>query len=107
VGDVEAVLRLMSEDVVFIGVGRPPMKGRAAFEQGLRAVFKSHRIESRGDVQEVQVSGDLGYCWTRLTVRVIALAGGEVKERTGDTLSIFRRQTDGSWVLIRDANLLP
>jgi len=106
-GDVDAVLGLMSEDVVFFVAGKPAMKGRGNFEKGLRTLLKSHRVESRGDVQEVQVSGDLAYCWTVLTVRITPIAGGRSSERSGNALSIFRRQANGSWSLVRDANLLP
>ena len=34
-GDVARILPLMAEDVVFLGAGRSPMRGRRAFEQGL------------------------------------------------------------------------
>ena len=67
-GDVDTVLRLMAEDVVFLMAGKPPMKGRSTFEQGLRGLLTSHRVDSRGEVQEVEVSDDLAYCWTLLTV---------------------------------------
>src|SRR5687768_6163878 len=105
--DVDTVLGLMAEDVVFLVPGRPPMEGRRAFESGLRALLADHRIESSGVVREVEVSGTLAYCWTDLKVRVLPLAGGGAKERSGSTLSILRRQGDGSWLLGRDANLLP
>ena len=106
-GDVDTVLGLMSTDVVFLIAGQPPMRGREGFERGLREFLKTHRIESGGDIQELQVSGDLAYCWTLLNVRVVPLAGGTVNQRTGSALSIFRRQPDGRWLLVRDANLLP
>ena len=106
-GDVDTILGLMSEDVVFLVSGKPPMKGRDAFEKGLRELLESHRIESNGEVQECEVSGDLAYCWTMLTVRIIPLSGGDSSERSGSALSIFRKQTNGSWRLVRDANLLP
>jgi uncharacterized protein (TIGR02246 family) len=106
-GDVDTILGLMAEDVVFLVAGKPPMKGRSTFEKGLRTLLKSHRIESSGDVQEVLVSGDLACCWTLLKVRVTPLSGGSANERSGSTLSILRKQADGSWVLVRDANLLP
>ena len=63
-GDVDTVLGLMSEDAVFLVSGKPPMKGRSTFEKGLRGLLKSHRVDSAGDIQEVEVSGDLAYCWT-------------------------------------------
>jgi uncharacterized protein (TIGR02246 family) len=106
-GDVDTILGLMAEDVVFLVAGKAPLKGRSTFEKGLRGLLKSHRVESSGDVQEVQVSGDLAYCWTLLTVRMTPLSGGRANERSGSALSILRRQANGSWVLVRDANLLP
>ena len=106
-GDVDAVLPLMSEDVVFLVAGKPPMKGRSTFERGLRNLLKSHSLDSGADIQEIDVSRDLAYCWTLLTVRMTPLSGGDATVRSGSTLSIFRKQTNGSWVLVRDANLLP
>ena len=106
-GDVDAVLRLMAEDVVFLVAGQPPMKGRGAFEQGLRSVLASHRIESTGNIQELEISGDLAYCWTLLKVSITPLSGGNSMVREGSSLSILRKQAGGSWVLVRDANLLP
>jgi len=106
-GDVDTVLRLMSEDVVFLVAGGAPMRGRSAFEAGLRALLATHRIESSGQVQEVDVSGDLAYCWTELTVRIVPRSGGGAPTRCGPALSVLRRQPGGAWVVIRDANLLP
>lgn len=106
-GDVDAVLALMAEDVEFFVAGRDPMKGRDAFAAGLRGLLKTHRIVSSGDVREVQVSGDLAFAVSLLTVRIIAASAGEETVRSGYALSVFRRQADGGWLLIRDANLLP
>jgi uncharacterized protein (TIGR02246 family) len=105
-GDVDTVLGLMADDVVFLVAGQPPMSGRGSFERGLRGLLTQHRIESAGEVQEVQVSGSLAYCWTNLTVRVISLTGDNPTVRAGSALSIFRKRANGSWVLARDANLL-
>jgi len=105
-GDVDTVLGLMAEDVVFLVAGQPPMKGRSSFERGLRGLLTRHRIESTGEVREVEVSGSLAYCWTDLKVRVIPLAGGNATARSGSALSILRKQSNGSWAVVRDANLL-
>jgi uncharacterized protein (TIGR02246 family) len=104
-GDVDGVLGLMSEDVVFLVAGQPPMHGRAAFETGLRAVLASHRFASTSDVQEIVVSGDLAYCWSALRVEVEAIVGGPKIVRAGSALSILRK-SDGAWRVVRDANLL-
>jgi uncharacterized protein (TIGR02246 family) len=102
-GDVDTVVSLMADDVVFLVPGQPPMKGRSSFERGLRALLTQHRIESTGEVREVEVSGSLAYCWN---VRIVPLSGGNAKVRSGSALSILRKQATGSWVLARDANLL-
>ena len=107
-GNVDAILRLMSEDVLFLVPGKPPMQGRDQFEKGLRGLLKSHRIESSGKIEEIRVAGDLAYSWTTLTVRITPLSGGDGVERSGSALSVFRKQANGtSWLLVRDANLLP
>ena len=105
-GDVDTVLGLMAEDVVFLVPGHPPIRGRNTFERGLRAVLAQHRIESTGDVQEIEVSGSWAYCWIHLTVRVVPLGCGNAVVRTGNALSILHKQADGSWVVVRDANML-
>ena len=105
-GDVDTVLGLVADDVGFLVPGQPPIKGRSSFERGLRALLAEHRIESRGKVQEVDVSGNLAYCWTDLHVRIVPISGGNATVRSGSALSIFRKQASSSWVLARDANLL-
>jgi uncharacterized protein (TIGR02246 family) len=61
-GKVDAILELMSEDVVFLVAGQPPVRGRQSFEKSLRGLLKQHRIESTSEVQEIEVSGDWAYC---------------------------------------------
>ena len=105
-GDVDAVLALMADDVIFLVAGQPPMRGRGTFEHGLRKLLGEHRIHSSGEIQEIVVSGDLAYCWSMLNVSITPLAGGEENSRRGNALSILRKQANGSWLVVRDANLL-
>jgi len=106
-GDVDTVLGLMTDDVVFLVAGQPPMKGRAAFERGLRGLLAGHQVESTHEIHEVVVDGDLAYSWTDLQVRVVSRDGGDAPPaRSGSTLSVLRRQADGRWRMVRDANLL-
>lgn len=105
-GDVEAVLSLMTEDVVFLVPGKPPMRksefAAAAKSQG---AGKSPTFDGISEIQEVQVSGDWGFMWSKLTVVVTPPSGEEAVTRSGHTLSVFRRE-GGRWLLARDANLL-
>lgn len=106
-GNVDAVLDLMTEDVVFLIAGHEqPMRGRDAFANGLRQLLQTHRFQSGGEVQEMAISGDLAYCWSLLDVRTTPLQGGETQRRRGNVLSVLRKQADGRWRLARDANML-
>ena len=96
----------MAEDVTFLTPGQPPMRGRDMFVDGLQLAFRQIRIEPVSEVQEVQVSGDMAYCWNHLTVTVTPKKGGAPTHRVGYSLTILRKQPDGQWVVARDANLL-
>jgi uncharacterized protein (TIGR02246 family) len=105
-GDVATVLSLIAPDAVFLVAGQPPMSGRDAFERSLRAVLADHSIDSRSEIEEITVSGDMAYCRTRLTVTVTSKHGKLPLQRTGHTLSVLRKGSDGNWLLTRDANML-
>jgi uncharacterized protein (TIGR02246 family) len=105
-GDVDAVLQLMSPDVVFLMPGQPPMQGRDAFAKSLRMVLAENVIVSHSEIDEIAVSGDMAYCRTRLSVTVTSQHGKLPLQRSGHTLSILRKGGDGKWLLTRDANML-
>ena len=104
-GDIARILPLMAEDVVFMVCGHPPMRGRDAFAQAFQAM-KDFRMEARSEIQEIEVSGDLGYCWNHISVTVTPSKGGAPMRRSGYALSVMRKQPNGAWVIIRDANLM-
>lgn len=105
-GDLDQVLDLMSDDVIYLRAGQPPMRGKQAFAAGFRMVTQHHRFESVAEVKEVRVDGKLAYCWTNLSVKMIPLGAGLPMNLKGNTLSVFEKQTDNKWVMIRDANML-
>jgi uncharacterized protein (TIGR02246 family) len=104
-GDVDTVLDLVAEDVVFLTPGRPPMH-RDEFEAALRAQSRPDgpKIDGESDIQEIQVLGDWAFIWTRLRVSVTPKDGTAV-ERAGHTLTVLKKVV-GRWVIARDANLL-
>src|SRR5262245_38392290 len=104
-GDIDGVLALMSEDVVFLTPGRPPF-GKEAFAAASRASAGKVRIEGTSEVQEVVIAGDTAHGRARLQVTATPVAGGEPRRLSGHTLTVFRKQPDGRWLLARDANLL-
>ena len=105
-GDLQNVLRLMSDDVVFLTPGHEPMIGRGTFARLSEGMQDQVRFESTFEIEEVRVVGSLAYTRTFLKVTTIPRTGAAPTRRSGRTLSILEKQPDGSWLLIRDANLL-
>ncbi len=105
-GDVDTVLSLMAPDAVFLMAGQPPMVGHAAFAGSLRGVLADHTVDSTSEVDEIAVSGDMAYCRSRLSVTVTSRHGKLPLRRTGHTLTILRKGSDGRWLVTRDANML-
>lgn len=105
-GNVDEVLDLMTDDVVFLVPGQQPMVGKQAFGEALRAALGQHAIDSTSQIDEVAVFGDVAYCRTRLQVTVTRKHDNLPMLRKGQTLSILRRCPDGKWRLSRDANLM-
>ena len=104
--DLPRVLALMDDDVVFLGPGRPPMRGKAAFAAASNAMEGKMRIEGASDVQEVRVSGEWAYVWTQLTITMHPADGSAPVHRSGPGLSVWRKTADGQWVIFRDANMV-
>ena len=103
--DLTAILHLMTEDVIFLTPGNVPMR-REDFIAGFKSMAGAVEIDGRSDVQEITINGDIAVCWNLLNVRVTPLAGGDTVKRAGNTLTVFRRGTDGRWRIWRDANML-
>jgi uncharacterized protein (TIGR02246 family) len=106
-GDIETVLSLMADDVVFLLPGRPPMIGKSAFATAAKAQSNEQapQFDGTSEIQEIKVLGEWAFMWTKLTVVVTPPGGPPAMTRAGYTLSILKKQ-DGKWVLARDANML-
>jgi uncharacterized protein (TIGR02246 family) len=104
-GDIDTVLSLMADDVVFLTPGGPPMSKEsfAAAARG-QAAQGGPRFEGKSEIREIRILGEWAFMWTKLTV-VVTPSAGEAMTRAGHTLSILRKD-NGRWVLARDANML-
>lgn len=106
-GDIEKVLSLMADDVVFLRPGHPPMVGKSSFAAAAKPQpnQESPEFDGTSEIQEIQVFGDWAFMWTKLSVVVKPPGGAPPLKRAGHTLSILKKQ-NGKWVLARDANML-
>jgi uncharacterized protein (TIGR02246 family) len=104
-GDVDGLLSLLADDVIFLTPGNPPIT-KDDFAAGFRKVSAKARIESTQEVKELRTSGDIAYAWTYLNVVLTPKDGGPRSESAGHVLSVFKRSSAGDWLLARDANLV-
>jgi uncharacterized protein (TIGR02246 family) len=102
-GDRATVLSLMADDMIFMVSGQKPF-GKEAFAAASKSM-EGVAFEGASDVLEVKVLGDWAYMRTHLEVTMTP-PGGRPVRRSGSTLSILRKEPNGRWVMIRDANML-
>lgn len=105
-GDLQTVLGLMADDVIFMLPGQNPF-GKEAFAASFKGL-KGVRLEMSSDIKEIKVLADWAYLRNYLEVTMTPRdgGGGASVRRSGYTLTILRKESDGRWLLARDANLL-
>lgn len=104
-GDVDTVLSLIADDVVFLVPGRSPMrKEEFAAASRSQAGPGSPKIDGVSEIQEIKVLGDWAFMWSKLAVTITRDSSPPVK-RAGHTLTVLKKE-GGKWVIARDANLL-
>ena len=103
-GDVDTMLSLMTDDIVFMTPGREPFdkeEFRAASE-----AMSGVEMDGSAEIREIRVLGDWAWIRNHIELTVTPPGGGEPMHRAGYTLSILHRGGDGKWRLARDANLV-
>jgi len=106
--DLSRLLSLTAEDAVFLTPGSPPF-GRGEYAAMVEAGFQWLRTIFSGELEEVVVAGEVAYARGRVSVSVTPSAGRDFpgyRQMAGYTLSVFRKLSDGRWVLARHAELL-
>jgi uncharacterized protein (TIGR02246 family) len=104
-GDLVCLLSLMADDVVFLNPGQAPI-GRDGFSPGFSAAHQQARIHCLSELEDVVVVGEVAYTLSRDSLSVTPRAGGEAMQLTGHRITVYRKQSDGRWLLARDAHTL-
>lgn len=104
-GDVDALVDMLADDVVFLTHSNPPF-GRKEFAAGFGHVASKVTIDTQQEIKEIRVSGDLAYTLSHLRVTMTPKDGGAPLVNAGHALTVFRKE-GGRWRLARDANLMP
>ena len=103
--DLARLLPLMTEDVVLLNPGGPPL-GRDGFPAVFLDAHEQFELRCVSELQEVVVAGDLAYSRCRDSLSLVPRAGGASVALAGHRITVYRKQADGRWLLARDAHTL-
>src|SRR5258705_4409758 len=92
-GDLDTLLTLMAEDVVFLVPGQPPMGGKASFAALQKAQWTRGLpdFEGTSEIQEIEVLGQWAFMWTKLAIVITPPGRGRPIARSGHTLSVLSK----------------
>ena len=96
-GDDADIGDLMTDDVVFLTPGRTSF-GRQEFIESFKAMKEHVTMNCDGEYIEIIVVGDLAYATAHLDITVTPKNGGDAKQLSGNTMSVFRHRQMGNGV---------
>ncbi len=102
-GDVAALVGQFADDAVRLFSNAPMIVGKEAIVKGIEETAARYRQEEVDVAEDVRVVGDLAYARGTYVYKATAKVPGEaVIDDKGKYVTIFRRQSDGSWKIIVD-----
>jgi uncharacterized protein (TIGR02246 family) len=102
--DVDALVGMVTDDVVFLPSGAPPIRGRAAVAAMYRSFFPQFAsVEQTATVEEIDVSGDWAFQWGSETLTLKPAGGGPLIRFAGKGMTVLRRES-GAWKFARGIN---
>ena len=104
-GDLARLLTLVAEDVVFLTPGQAP-SDREGFSSNFMAAQQQMRICCASESEEVVVVGEVAYTRSRDALSVTLRTGGKAGQLAGHRMTVYRKQSDGRWLLSRDVHTL-
>ncbi len=103
-GDVAASVSNYSDDAVSMLPGMPMMTGRPAIEAGIKSMFDMMKVNAATfTTTDVLVRGDLAV-ETGTYDMTTTMPGGKPMADKGKFMTLWKRQSDGTWKAFRDIN---
>jgi uncharacterized protein (TIGR02246 family) len=104
-GNFDFWMSLWADDATQMPPDAPARKGREQIREGMKPVFDDMNLDiAINSVDDVEVHGDLGLTRCKYTLKLTPKAGGDTISvmPDGKALTLFRKQTDGSWKIVYD-----
>jgi ketosteroid isomerase-like protein len=97
-GDVATLVSLASDDVVGMSPNDTTLYGKEEWQAWWEEYFQDFQVLSLTEPdREVTVSGDFATEISGYMIAIVPVAGGDRIRDDGRTLTIWKRQADGSW----------
>ena len=101
--NLETLLDMLTDDVVFLAAQSPPMVGKDAVRPWLEGYMEAYETHWDKPVLEFVVCGEWAFERYSYKSTDTPRAGGAVIEDTGWGLAIYHHDADGKWRVARDA----
>lgn len=104
-GDLDLWISLWADDGVQMPPDAPARIGKEHVRKGMKPVFDQMIVDiAINSIEEAKVYGDLGLTRCIYTLKMTPKAGGETINAMPDAkaLTLYERQSDGSWKIIYD-----
>lgn len=101
-GDPAMVLAGMTDDVVYLPPGQPPVLGKARVAAFIQPLYDQFDWEITMAPSQVTAQGDWAVEWGMLEGTATPLAGGQATTINGKYVFVYARQADGSWKITTD-----
>lgn len=106
-GDFDLWISLWTDDAVQMPPDTPARVGKEQIREAMKPGFDQMNLDMTiHSIDDIKVYGDLGIVRCTYTLKMTPKAGGETINAVPDAkdLSLWERQSDGSWKLIYDCN---
>jgi len=103
-GDFDFWMSLWADDGVQMPPNAPARIGKEQIRENMKPVFDQFNLKGEIDITEGKVYGDLGLTRCTYTLDLTPKAGGETIHAMpdGKALTLYERQSDGSWKIVYD-----
>jgi len=104
-GDFDLWISLWADDGIQMPPGAPARIGKEQIQEGMKPLFDQMTLDiAITSIEGAKVYGDLGLTHCNYTLAVTPKAGGEtiIAMPDGKALTLYERQTDGSWKIVYD-----
>ena len=100
--DVPTIVANYADDGVMMQPGMPAVSGRAAVEEAIKGMLASMKVDSASfTTNDVKVGGDMAI-ETGSFRMTMTPKGGKPTNDVGKYVTVWQKQADGSWKVIRD-----